>query len=140
LRYLLDTCLISELIKKKPNPKVLKWVNESDEDLLFLCVLTLGEIQKGISRLEDKNRRNTLQMWLDSDLRIRFGDRILLITEDVALTWGVLQGEAESKGIVIPTIDGLIGATAISHNLTVVTRNDTDIAKTGAKIWNPWNG
>jgi predicted nucleic acid-binding protein len=116
----------------------LQWVANCDEDLTFLSVLTLGEIQKGISKLEDKRRRSSLQMWLDSDLRVRFGERILSITQDIAQAWGVIQGEAESKGIVLPTIDGLIGATAITHNLTVVTRNVGDLAKTGAKILNPW--
>jgi len=139
LKYLLDTCLVSELVRKKPNPRVLKWVADCDEDLTFLSVLTLGEIQKGISKLDDKKRRATLQMWLDSDLRVRFGDRVLSITQDIAQAWGVLQGEAEAKGIVLPTIDGLIGATAITHNLTVVTRNVADLVKTGAKILNPWD-
>lgn len=139
MKYLLDTCLVSELVRKKPSPKVVKWVEDCDEELTFLSVLTMGEIQKGISRLEDKKRRSALQMWLDSDLRIRFGERILSINQDIAQTWGVLQGEAESKGIAIPSIDGLIGATAITHNLTVVTRNVSDIFKTGAKILNPWD-
>ena len=131
--------MVSELVKKKPNPGVLKWVADCDEDLTFLSVLTLGEIQKGISKLEDKKRRSSLQMWLDSDLRVRFGDRILPITQDIAQTWGVLQGVAEAKGIILPTIDGLIGASAITHNLTVVTRNVADLAKTGANILNPWD-
>ncbi|HKP95012.1 MAG TPA: type II toxin-antitoxin system VapC family toxin [Fibrobacteria bacterium] len=139
MKYLLDTCLVSELVRKKPNPKVVKWVSECDEELTFLSVLTLGEIQKGIAKLGDRKRKSALQMWLDSDLRIRFETRILPVTEDVAQTWGVLQGEAETKGIGIPTVDGLLGATAITHNLTVVTRNTIDIAKTGAKILDPWN-
>jgi predicted nucleic acid-binding protein len=138
VKYLLDTCLISELARKKPNPNVLKWVADCDEELTFLSVLTVGEIQKGISRLEDKKRKAVLQKWLDSDLRLRFGDRLLAITQDIAQTWGGLQGEAEARGISIPTIDGLIGATAIALNLTVVTRNVEDIFKTGAKILNPW--
>jgi toxin FitB len=139
VKYLLDTCLVSELVRKKPDAKVVKWVADCDEELTFLSVLTLGEIQKGISRLDEKKRRSALQMWLDSDLRVRFGERILTITSDIAQAWGVMQGEAETKGIGIPTIDGLIGATAITHNLTVVTRNVSDIAKTGAKVINPWD-
>ncbi len=139
MKYLLDTCLISELVRKKPNPKVVKWVAHCDEELTFLSVLTLGEIQKGISKLEDKKRRSTLQMWLDSNLQVRFGERILAISKKISQTWGILQGEAEAKGIIIPTIDGLIGATAIAYNLTVVTRNFIDIVKTGAKIVNPWD-
>ena len=138
MKYLLDTCLISELVKKKPNPKVIKWILECDEDLMFLSVLTLGEIQKGISKLNDKKRRSQLQMWLDSDLRTRFDNRILPITADIAKTWGIIMGEAESQGIKIPSIDSLLGATAIAHDLTVVTRNTSDIEKTQAKILNPW--
>jgi len=139
LKYLLDTCLVSELVRKKPNHKVLKWVADCDEDLTFLSVLTLGEIQKGISKLDLKKKRSALQMWLDSELRERFRDRILPITEDIAQAWGVLRGEAETTGIVLPTIYGLIGATAVTHNMTVVTRNVTDLIKTGAKILNPWD-
>lgn len=138
MKYLLDTCLVSELVRKKPDANVVKWVADCDEESTYLSVLTLGEIQKGISRISDKKRRSALQKWLDSDLRVRFGERILPITQDVAQTWGVLQGEAEAKGNVIPSIDGLLGATAVTHNLTVVTRNVSDLAKTGAKILNPW--
>ena len=138
MKYLLDTCLVSELVRKKPDSKVVKWVAGCDEELTFLSVLTVGEIQKGISKLDDKKRRAALQMWLDSDLRVRFGGRILPITQDIAQAWGIVQGEAEAKGILMPTVDGLIGATAITHNLTVVTRNVSDIAKTGARILNPW--
>lgn len=138
MKYLFDTCLVSELVKKKPESGVIRWVADCDEERAYLSVLTLGEIQKGIAKLTDAKRRSVLQSWLDSDLRIRFGSRILAITEDVAQTWGTLQGEAESKGVAIPSIDGLIGATALAHNLTVVTRNVNDTAKTGAKIFNPW--
>jgi toxin FitB len=138
VKYLLDTCLVSELVRKTPNPNVVKWVEECDEDLTFLSVLTIGEIQKGIARLGDKKRKATLQHWLDSELKLRFGDRILSISEEVAQTWGQLQGDAENKGITIPSIDGLIGATAVTHNLTIVTRNESDLALTGARILNPW--
>ena len=139
MKYLLDTCVISELVKNKPEKKVVRWVEGCDEELLYLSVLTIGEIQKGIAKLKDKNRKNNIQRWLDSDLRKRFTERILPIDEDTVLTWGVVQGEAELIGLQIPTIDGLIGATAITHNLTVVTRNEKDIALTGARILNPWN-
>lgn len=139
MKYLLDTCLISELIKSRPDKKVLKWVEGCDEEAFFLSVMTIGEIQKGIAKIKDKNRKSIIQRWLDHELRDRFVDRILLITEGVALAWGIIQGEAECKGNSIPAIDGLIGATAIAHNLTVVTRNEKDIAKTGARILNPWD-
>lgn len=139
MKYLLDTCVISELVKNKPERKVVRWVEDCDEELLYLSVLTIGEIQKGIAKLKDKNRKNNIQRWLDSDLRERFTERILPIDEDTVLTWGVVQGESELIGLQIPTIDGLVGATAITHNLTVVTRNEKDIALSGARILNPWN-
>ena len=138
MKYILDTCVLSELVKNRPEKKVQKWIEECDEELLYLSVLTIGEIQKGIVRLKDKTKRNTIQRWLDSDLRERFAERILPIDEDTILTWGIMQGESEVKGLPIPTIDGLIGATALTHNLTVVTRDEKDIARTGARVLNPW--
>lgn len=117
---------------------VVKWIEGSDEDSIYISVLTLGEIQKGISKLSDERRRVRIQQWLDTDLRNRFEDRILEITEDVALTWGEIEGTAEAEGRPIPVIDCLIGATAIAHNLTVVTRNIRDIEVTGARVLNVW--
>ncbi len=139
MRYLLDTCVISELAKPKPNRDVVKWVERRDEEALFLSVLTIGEIQKGITKLADGKRRDSLQRWLDADLRNRFSDRTLPIDEEVALTWGLVQGEAERQGNPIPTVDGLLGATALAHNLAVATRNEQDVRPTGARTFNPWN-
>jgi toxin FitB len=138
VRYLLDTCVVSELVRAKPNAKVVKWLEGCDEDSLFLSVLTVGEIQKGIARLDDASRKETLQQWLDGELRARFGGRILPVTEDVSLAWGAAQADAERKGTPIPTIDGLLAATAVAHNLTVVTRNENDFARTSARVLNPW--
>ena len=139
MKYLIDTCVISELVRKKPDSQVLEWIENCDEDHLYLSVLTLGEIQKGISRLSDSRRKLPIQKWLDTDLRARFEGRILPITDEIALTWGLIQAEAELKGSPIPTIDALIGATAVAHNLYVVTRNESDIQRTGVHILNPWN-
>lgn len=138
MKYLLDTCTISELVKSRPNKKLVDWVDECDEDSVFLSVLTLGEIQKGIVKLKDERRRNKIQHWLDVDVKERFTERLLAVSEEVALTWGIIEGEAESKGTPIPVIDGLIGATALTYNLTVVTRNVDDILLSGARILNPW--
>jgi len=139
LRYLLDTCVISELQKATPNAQVIAWLDARDEESLFLSVLTLGEIQKGIANLNDPARKDILQRWLDGELRRRFSERIVAIDEDIALTWGQIQGDAQRRGMSIPVIDGLIGATAVANNLTVVTRNVDDIGRTGARILNPWN-
>ena len=139
MKYLLDTCAISELIKPRPNSAVVKWIEGCDEDSIFISVLTLGEIQKGVSKLKNQRRQVKIQQWLDSDLKDRFAERILSITEDVAITWGILEAVAESKGSPIPVIEGLIAATALSYNLTVVTRNIDDIKASGARVINPWS-
>lgn len=138
MKFLLDTCVISELIKKKPDSKVIIWISDCPEDSFYLSVLTIGEIQKGISKLSDKNRKKRIQNWLDKDLKNRFADRIIPITLEIALTWGEILAESESKGISIPSIDSMIGATAVAQNLYVVTRNEKDIKKTGARVINPW--
>ena len=139
MNYLLDTCVISELVKKKSDKKVVSWLEACDEEFLFLSVLTIGEIQKGITKLEDSKRKTSIQNWLDKDLLERFDDRILPLTIEIASTWGQIQGEAEMCGESIPTIDGLLGATAVTHNLTIVTRNEKDIKGSGARVLNPWN-
>ena len=140
MKFLLDTCLISELVKKKPNAAVLKWLDERDEHSLFLSVLTLGELQKGISRLSTGVRKDDLQTWIEHDLIERFEGRILDLDLDTALIWGKLQGEAELKGEKLPVMDSLIAATAIAHGLVVVTRNVKDMELCRARVFNPWGG
>ena len=135
---MVDTCVISEMARPRPDKRVAAWLSRCEEEALFLSVLTLGEIQKGIAKLEDSRRRTRIQHWLDSELRRRFAGRILPIDEEAALTWGVVQGEVERHGVSIPAVDGLLAATAIAHNLTVVTRNEQDMRPTGARILNPW--
>ena len=134
----MDTCVISEIIRPKPNGNVIDWFQSVDEDMLFLSVVSVGEIQKGVSKLNDTTRKNQIRDWLDSVLSIRFANRILPIDQEIALLWGEITGEATAQGIIIPDLDGLIGATARRHNLTVATRNEKGIQPTGAKVFNPW--
>ena len=138
MKYLIDTCVISEVLRTNPEKKVLQWFEDCDEEFTFLSVLTIGEIQKGITKLPDNQRKIKIQKWLNKDLLQRFLNKIIPIDIEIASTWGQIQGEAESRGITIPSIDGLIGASAVAHNMTVVTRNDKDIQKTGARVLNPW--
>jgi predicted nucleic acid-binding protein len=138
LKYLLDTCVISELIKKEKNSKVVKWIKKRKESSLFISVLTVGEIQKGISKLPDSHKKEYLKTWIDNDLKKRFSGRILEITEEIATSWGEIQAKSESEGKKMPAIDSLIAATAIKNNLTVVTRNEKDIENSGCKSINPW--
>src|SRR5712692_2584942 len=121
--FLLDTNVISELVKLKPEPLVTAWIEATDEGLLHLSVLTLGEIRRGVAALPNARRRAMLEAWIDSDLRTRFHGRVLPIDDDVADRWGWLTARAQKKGIVLPVIDGLLAATALQHNLTFATRD-----------------
>jgi predicted nucleic acid-binding protein len=136
--FLLDTNIISELIKSEPDGNVRRWVDDTDESILFLSVLTLGEIRNGIERLNPGKRRGRLESWLTVDLRLRFQDRILAVNEAIAERWGALSATGAKKGRPIPVIDGLLAATALHHDLMLVTRNDTDVSGTGVPTFNPW--
>ena len=136
--FLLDTNVISELIKPRPEANVTAWIEGTDESLLYLSVLTLGEIRRGIATLAQSRRRASLEAWLDKDLRSRFEDRILTIEHEVADRWGLLTATARNSGIVLPVIDGLLAATALEHNLTFVTRDTGQIPSMGVAVFNPW--
>jgi predicted nucleic acid-binding protein len=138
VKYLLDTCLISELIKKGPNTAVVNWLDGQDEQSLFLSVLTIGELQKGICKLLDGARKDELQAWVEQDLTLRFTGRIIDIDMETVLIWGRLQGESERKGESLPVMDSLIAATAKAHGLVVVTRNVKDIERCQVRVCNPW--
>ncbi len=135
--FLLDTNVISELVRPRPEPRVKAWVAATDENLLYLSVLTLGEIRRGIASLKDASRRVALEAWLDSDLALRFAGRILPIDQGVADRWGRLAAQAGSRA-PLPVIDGLLAATALHHNLTFVTRDTKDVKATGVPLFNPW--
>ncbi len=136
--FLLDTNVLSELIRPRPEPKVAAWMEATEESLFRLSVLTLGEIRKGINSLPGSSRRTALESWLNHDLLIRFADRILDVDQAVADRWGRLAAAAVATKQLLPVIDGLLAATAIHHNLTLVTRNAKDVALTGVPVINPW--
>ena len=136
--FLLDTNCISELVRSQPETRVLQWIEAADESLLFLSVLTLGEIRKGVAGVAQGKRRTRLQTWLELDLPSRFSGRILPIDAIIADRWGALAAEAKGKGIALSAIDGLLAATALHHNLTIVSRNVSDFAITHALTLNPW--
>lgn len=138
MSLLLDTCVISEAVKQMPNARVSQWLAAQDDDALHLSVITLGELEKGISRLPESRRRSQLETWLAHDIRARFEGRMLPISLDVALHWGRLQAECASQGRPLPVIDSLLASTALVHNLTLVTRNVEGFAVTGLDVFNPW--
>lgn len=138
MKYLLDTCLISELCRKRPNPKVVAWLRKADPESLYLSVMTIGEIKKGISKSNDDTRALELEAWLNHQIRARFADRILPVTEEIALMWGRFVGAGERLGQPRASVDALLAATASVHHLAVVTRNVQRLSGMGVKLINPW--
>jgi toxin FitB len=138
MSFLLDTCVISELVASQPNPTVVGWVDGVDEEKLFLSVITIGEIKRGIQKLADSTRRSALSMWLEDDLLLRFRGRILPIDIAVMLVWGLLVADLEKRGRPLPAIDSLIAATCLRAKLDLVTRNEGDFAHSGVTMINPW--
>jgi len=138
MKYLLDTCVISEATKPKPSKKVVAWLKKQDEESLYLSVLTFGEIEKGIEKSVDGRRRNKLRLWVEEDLKQRFEGRILPIDMQVASRWGEIQGKSESAGKPLSSIDGLIAVTGLVNNCVVVTRNISDMQQSSVELYNPW--
>jgi predicted nucleic acid-binding protein len=136
--FLLDTNCISEINRPKADARVMAWFNAADERRLYLSVLVLGEIRKGAALLAPGARRRDLERWLDTELPRRFRDRILPIDAAIAHRWGTLTAEARLKGITVSTTDGLLAATALKHDLALVTRNVKDFEGLGVTLLNPW--
>lgn len=138
MKYLLDTCVISELAKPLPCKKVISWVSRNDEENFYLSSLTFGELHKGVSKLPPSKRKQNLHQWIEYDLKERFASRVLDVNLTVAKAWGEIQGKLEIKGCPMPAIDSLIAATGVAHDLIVVTRNIADMKESGVSLFNPW--
>lgn len=139
MRVLLDTCVLSELQRPLGSPQVRARVEELDSQQLFLSVITLGELNKGILLLAEGRRKRALASWL-LGLEQRFGDHILPLDLEAARIWGELTAQAQANGVQIPASDGMIAATALRHGLHVMTRNTKHFAAGGALILDPWSG
>ena len=138
MNYLLDTCVLSELVKPEPSPQVMDWLRHTPSERLFLCSITLGELRKGLAKLPESKKKQKLTDWLNT-LLASYQARIHPIDVTVAENWGVMQGKAEQDGRPMPSIDGLIAATAYTHNLILVTRNEKDFQASNLSILNPWS-
>lgn len=138
MSYLLDTNVVSELVAARPDPNVTDWLDGAEPDQVFLSVITVGELKGGIDKLPDSKRRRQLSNWLNGDLLIRFGERVLPIDVPVALTWGTILAQTRASGTPIPAIDSLLAATAVVHGLTLVTRNVRDFEAAGIPLLDPW--
>jgi len=139
MSWLLDTAVVSEPVRPKPDRSVLRWLDSHPEVDLYLSVLTVGELQKGLTRMPEGKRRQHLTQWIEEDLGSRFEGRVLPVNAEIARIWGVLAGNAENDGRPLPAIDVLIAATAIHHKLTIVTRNTRDFLATGVAVEDPWS-
>jgi predicted nucleic acid-binding protein len=136
--FLLDTNIPSEMRRVRPEQRVIEWLKAVNDDELYLSVITIGEIWKGFTLLRDATRRAQLEQWLESEVRDWFAERILPVNEAVAERWGVLEAERQLRGAPLNTADGLIAATALEHDLTLVTHNGKDFVGLGVQILDPW--
>ena len=139
MNYILDTNVISELVAKQPNQGVVDWIDSLDPNHVFLSVITIGELRKGIEKLSESSRKEALHDWLITDLLSRFSGRILPLDIEVMLTWGTLTGQLERIGRPLPAIDSFIAALALHHGFILATRNEHDFKDTGIALINPWS-
>lgn len=138
MNYLLDTNVISEFAKQTPDPHVVAWLRRHADANLHLSVITIGEIQQGVARLPTSQRKADLAAWLRDTLLAAYASLIIPLDTATLLRWGTLTGDLLRTGRPLPVMDGLIAATALEHDLTLVTRNVGDFAGAGVPLLNPW--
>jgi len=138
VNFLLDTNVISEWVKPQPNPNVVTWLAEVDEDRVFLSVASFAEIRHGIEMMPAGRRRERLRSWLADELSERFEGRILDIDRRVAEMWGLVMAHGQKAGVTFGSMDAFFAATAQAHGLTLVTRNVRDFAQAGIALFDPW--
>jgi len=138
LKYLLDTNIISELISKQPNQKVLEFILSLNKDDTYLSVVTIGEIKSGIENVKSIERKEKLTIWFEQDLLSRFQNRIIDIDINIMITWGEINQILKSKGKPLPIMDSLIASSCMYNNFTLVTRNEKDFQNLDITIVNPF--
>ena len=138
IRYLLDTNVLSELARRDPSKAVISWLDRISEDSLYISVVTLAELHHGVETLPASSKRSRLHIWLSEDLPDRFEGRILSVDMAIARQWGILFAQCEASGQVIEPMDALLAATAMVHELSMVTRNIRHFSMLGEAIVNPW--
>ena len=138
MSFLLDTNVVSEWTRPRPDTGVVRWLAEADEDRVFISVVTLAELRHGIERLPAGARRDRLALWLTEQVPARFEARVLPVDAETAHCWGRVMARAQAAGRPIGTMDAFIAATAERHDLVLVTRNVSDFAAAGIRLLNPW--
>ena len=137
-RFLLDTCVVSEQARAKPRAAVQAWMDLHPADALYLSVLSVAEIRQGIVQLRDEDRARQYARWLDGHVMPAFGDRLLGVDVAICERWGDMRGKALRAGRPMTMVESLLAATALVHDMAVVTRNVTDFEPFGVRIVNPW--
>lgn len=138
MNFLLDTNVISEWVKPQPEPQVVAWLQEVDEERVFLSVASLAEIRRGVELMPSGKRRDRFVSWLTGDLPARFAGRILTVDGRIAETWGIVMAQGHKAGINVGVFDALFAATAAVHGLILVTRNVSDFLEFDIPLFNPW--
>lgn len=138
MRYLIDTNVLSEPAKPRPNRAVLSWAESQPQDALAVSTVSLGEVRLGLDLLAPGSRRAALEQWFKLVMREQFRGRVLSVNKEIALAWGRLTAADQKRGRVLPVVDGLLLATAAVNGLTIVTRNERDFVDRGVPVFNPW--
>ena len=138
MNYILDTNVISELVATRPDSKVIDWIQSVDPNHVYLSVIAIGELKKGVDKLPNSERKAMLDHWLREDLLVRFENHLLTIDADTMLIWGSLNAHLESIGRPISAIDSLLAATTLRWQFTLVTRNIVHFTQAGINLFNPW--
>lgn len=138
MNFLLDTNVISELVKPSPDPQVWQWVNAVPDSQMFISAITVGEIARGIEQLPASVRRMRYELWFEQEILARYADRIIVLDSAVMLRWGALAATLPTRGRTLPAFDSLLAATALTHHMGLVTRNTQHFAETGVLLINPW--
>lgn len=138
MNFLLDTNVISEWTKPRPDSGVVAWLAEADEDRVFISVITIAELRHGIERLPAGRRRQWLDAWLTEQVPLRFEERLLAVDAETANVWGRVMAQGRAAGRPPGTMDAFIAATVMQHNMTLVTHNVSDFEPFGVRLVNPW--
>jgi predicted nucleic acid-binding protein len=139
VKYLLDTCVLSEVVKSAPNPYVLEWFRTRKPLEIHVSAMTLGELQRGVTRLPESRRKLDLTSWLQK-LEAGLEDRILVFDQAASKIWALITVQAEAQGRPMAAFDSIIAATALAHQCTLVTRNVRDFVSANVELLNPWAG
>jgi toxin FitB len=138
MKYLLDTCILSEYNAKKPNAQVIQWLDHLDHESLYVSVITVGELSRGIQLLPSSKKQADLQSWFDNQFLAIYGHNIIVLDTAIMLRWAALTSQLKRLGKTVPYVDSLIAATALHENCTLVTRNEKDFQASGISLINPW--